>query len=355
MTEPSGARFPRGNVTVLVRPRSRALAGGRITSSGSIPSASNRRSRRRLRRSLESQASSTAPTGFKVAVRADSSIRPRSRRCDHDLRHTAGQIGADGGVIGRAVGQNAHEPGDAEVDLVPVLDRGPGQPRRERDGGNVQEQVGRASERGVDRHGVVHGLRGENLLEGNALLHLVPKHAGRPSRHVLPDRLARGSQGRVRHGHAECLGHDLRGGGGAEELAAATGRGAGPATQLGGLLEAQLSMHEPHADRLDLAGVLAPFGRQGNASGDDQGRQGRSNRPGPSSWRAGPCRRWPRPGAPGAGAEIGSAGAGRWRRRCGTAGCPSCPSCPESARRTGRKPSPENGSPPSRRSSFAAS
>ena len=42
MTEPDGARLPLGNVTVLVRPRSRARSGGMMTLSGSMPSWSRR-------------------------------------------------------------------------------------------------------------------------------------------------------------------------------------------------------------------------------------------------------------------------------------------------------------------------
>ena len=52
MTAPSGARLPRGNVTVLVRPAARACDGFMITVSGSTPSRSCSRSRRRRRRVL---------------------------------------------------------------------------------------------------------------------------------------------------------------------------------------------------------------------------------------------------------------------------------------------------------------
>ena len=55
----------------------------------------------------------------------------------------------------------------------------------------------------------------------------------------------------------ERLGDDLRGGRRAEELAAAAGRRAGAAAELGGLLERDLAVGEARADRLDLAGVLA--------------------------------------------------------------------------------------------------
>ena len=49
----------------------------------------------------------------------------------------------------------------------------------------------------------------------------------------------------------------LRGGGGAEELAAAAGRGAGAAAHLGRLFQRDLAVREAGADGLHLAGVLA--------------------------------------------------------------------------------------------------
>ena len=47
--------------------------------------------------------------------------------------------------------------------------------------------------------------------------------------------------------------------------------------------------------RLDLAGVFAFGRRQGDTAGHEHAGQIGSCPPGPSSWRAGPCRRWPRP------------------------------------------------------------
>ena len=67
----------------------------------------------------------------------------------------------------------------------------------------------------------------------------------------------------------EGLGDDLRRGGGPEELAAAAGAAAGPATELGGLGQRQLAVGEAGPDRLDLAGVLAVAGRQRDAAGDE--------------------------------------------------------------------------------------
>ena len=55
----------------------------------------------------------------------------------------------------------------------------------------------------------------------------------------------------------ERLGDDLGGRGGPQELAPAARGAAGPAAELGRLLQRQLAMGEAGADRLHLAGVLA--------------------------------------------------------------------------------------------------
>ena len=73
--------------------------------------------------------------------------------------------------------------------------------------------------------------------------------------------------------HAERFADDLRGGGGAEELAAAAGRGAGAAEDFGGGFESHLAVGEAGAGGLDLAGVFAFFGEQGDAAGNQHAGQ----------------------------------------------------------------------------------
>ena len=71
----------------------------------------------------------------------------------------------------------------------------------------------------------------------SALLQL--QHGARGAAgHIEPDRLAGRRQRRVRQRQAQRFADDLRRGGGAEELAAAAGRRAGPAAQVGRLLQA---------------------------------------------------------------------------------------------------------------------
>ena len=92
--------------------------------------------------------------------------------------------------------------------------------------------------------------------------------SGGSAGHVAPDRLARGGQGSVRERDPQGLGDDLRGGRGAQELAAAAGAGTGPATELGCLGQGELAVGVACADRLDLSGVFTVAGRQSHAAGN---------------------------------------------------------------------------------------
>ena len=118
--------------------------------------------------------------------------------------------------------------------------------------------------------------------------------AGGAAGHVEPDRLAGGRERGVRQREAERFADDLRGGRGAEELAAAAGRGAGAAAHLGGVFERDLVLGEARADGLHLAGVLAVFGQQRDAAGDEHAGQRPAGGERHHHRRAGPCRRWRR-------------------------------------------------------------
>ncbi len=95
----------------------------------------------------------------------------------------------------------------------------------------------------------------------------------RSPRHVEPDRLAGRRQRGVRQRQAERLADDLGRGRRAEKLAAAAGRGAGPAAHLRRLLQRDLAVREAGADGLDLARVFAVRRWQGDAAGDEHARQ----------------------------------------------------------------------------------
>ena len=64
---------------------------------------------------------------------------------------------------------------------------------------------------------------------------------GAAAGHVEPDRLTRRGQGRMRQRHAQGLAHDLRGGGRAEEMAAAAAGRAHVAADLGRLFQRDLA------------------------------------------------------------------------------------------------------------------
>ncbi len=141
------------------------------------------------------------------------------------------------------------------------------------DGGDVEQQIGGAAEGCVDDHGVVDGGVGEDVLSAEVQLAQAEDGAGGAAGGVEPDGLAGGAEGGVREGEAEGFGDDLRGGGGAEELAASAGCGAGAAADLGGVFEGDLMLGVACADGLDLAGVFAVFGKQCDAAGDEDAGQ----------------------------------------------------------------------------------
>ena len=128
--------------------------------------------------------------------------------------------------------------GTLAIDRGPVVHGGAAESGGVGDGGEVQKQVGGSAERGVDDHGVADGAVGEDVAGAKSAALELEQGAGGARGHVEPDGLAGGRERGVGERHAEGFADDLRGGGGAEELAAAAGRCAGAATQLGGFLQA---------------------------------------------------------------------------------------------------------------------
>src|SRR3981189_1087916 len=136
------------------------------------------------------------------------------------------------------------------------------------DGGDVKEEISGAAEGSVDDHGVVDGGVGEDLGCADVELAEAQDGAGRAARGVEPDALAGGAEGGVGQGEAEGFGDDLRGCGGAEELAASPGCGTGAAAYLGGVFEGDLVLGVACSDGLDFARVFAVLWKQCNAAGD---------------------------------------------------------------------------------------
>ena len=72
------------------------------------------------------------PSGSPVTVRTPVVEQAEVAEVEHHLGDPAGEEGADGRVVVRAVRQDADEPGDPAVDRLPVLDRRPRRGRRRR-------------------------------------------------------------------------------------------------------------------------------------------------------------------------------------------------------------------------------
>ena len=77
----------------------------------------------------------------------------------------------------------------------------------------------------------------------------------------------------MREGQTQGLGHHLRGGRSPQKLTAAAGRAAGPASQVGRLVQRDQSMRESGTEGLDGASIFAALGRQRDAAGNQHGRQ----------------------------------------------------------------------------------
>ncbi len=230
MTEPSGARLPRGKQTVLVIPRWRARAGERMTSLGSTPS----HSRSRWRSSLATLALLPGVQHFAQRTAGDGQHlqieQARFAQMQHHFGHSAGQKHAHRGMSDRPVRQGIDKARDAAVDVVPIFDRRPPQAGGMGDGRHVQQQIGRAPASGMDDHRVADRGLAQNGRERHLALGQVRQCPRAAASHVDPNRLAAGGQGRVRQRHAERLADDLAGGRRAEKLATAARAGTSLAT-----------------------------------------------------------------------------------------------------------------------------
>ena len=122
-------------------------------------------------------------------------------------------------------------------------------------------------------HRVLDRRVGQDVLHRDAALLERHQRTRRAARHVEPDRVARGRERRVAERHAERFADDLRGRRGAEELTAAAGRCAGATAEFGRLLERELAVDEPHANRLHPSGIVAFEREERDAAGDEHAGQ----------------------------------------------------------------------------------
>ena len=176
-TEPSGARLPRGNTSVLVRPRARACVGREddLVGDDAVPLPQELAEAAppfRLLPPVQVLAERQAGDGEDARVE-----QAQAPQVQHHLRHAAGQEDPHRGVRHGTVRQDADQPRHAAIDGDPVLHRREREPGRVRDRGNVQQQVGRAAEGGVQHHRVAEAGRGQDVAHG-----ALPARPGRRAR-----------------------------------------------------------------------------------------------------------------------------------------------------------------------------
>jgi hypothetical protein len=127
ITAPSGARLPRGNVTVLVRPRARPL--GRHDHLVGIDAIACREQIAQLCAPLRAlppvQHCAQALAGHRQRLFVQ---HAQPAQMQHDLRHAAGQEDPHGRMIARPVGQHIDQPRHAPVDRDPFFERWARQP-----------------------------------------------------------------------------------------------------------------------------------------------------------------------------------------------------------------------------------
>ena len=186
-TEPSGVRLPWGKQTVAVRPRARALAGAMITSSGSMPSRSCRFLRSAWRRGLCSHqlrlSSSVWPgDGFDFGVE-----QAGSSQVEHHFGEPSCEEDLDCSEIARAVGQGIDQARNFAVHVRPVRGDRAFQSGGVGDGGQVEQQIGGASECGVGDHGVFERGLGEDVVGSEPELVQAQKCLGGTTCGVKPD------------------------------------------------------------------------------------------------------------------------------------------------------------------------
>src|SRR5258706_719790 len=115
----------------------------------------------------------------------------------HHFGYSAGEEDANRRVADWAVGQRIDEAWDAAVDVDPVVNTGTSEAGGVGDGGDVQEEVGRAAECGVDGHGVADRGGSEDVVGFDAALFEILQGSGGAGGDVEPDGLAGGSEGGV--------------------------------------------------------------------------------------------------------------------------------------------------------------
>ena len=240
-----------------------ARAGGRMTSSGSTPSRSDKQ-RAHARAPLRGRppVEHVARAARRSPSARDSSSSPERTQVQHDFRNRPGEEHANGRM--RPVGQRVHETRDAAIDVEPVGDRrtcadrphGP-RPARAAAGSWIHRRP----------HATTIALRTAAAV---TMSRVARPEAPLPGDSAVRSARAMSSQTGWPEGASALCGTAIPSASATtwdvaavpEELAAAARRGTGAASERGRLFERHLPVREPCAERLHGPGVLAIVGRQ---------------------------------------------------------------------------------------------
>ena len=227
-------------------------SGDMITSSGSTPSRSReaaREARRGARTTPTRRAARRASCRSTVSTLVSSS--PARRRCSITSGHAAGQEHLHGRMIARPVRQRVDEARHLPVDVGPVAAVGRRRPAACAIAGRCRIRFVDPPNAACDDHRVAQRGVGEDVAHRDAALLRAPS-APCAERRAMSSQIGwpDGASAEWPSDMPERFADDLRRRGRAEELAAAAGRRAGAAAEIGGFLERDLAVHEAHADRL---------------------------------------------------------------------------------------------------------
>ena len=243
-----------------VRPRERARSGAMMTSSGSMPSWSMEILAQGVAAGavlppVEAGVEGFAGDGFYCGIEESGAAQ-----VEHDFGESSGEEDLDGGEVARAVGERVDQAGTWRLMCAQSAATGRLSPA-------AWAMAGRCRRRLVDppkaawttmafsTEAWVRMSECRGAIDAGAGWRVAERRAASSQMGC-----AGGGERGVGQGEAEGFGDDLRGGGGAEELAAAAGCGAGAAADLGGVFEGDLVLGEAGADGLDLACVFSVFG-----------------------------------------------------------------------------------------------
>src|SRR4030095_16825908 len=106
---------------------------------------------------------------------------------EHYFRYATGHEYLDGRMANGSIGEGVDEARRLAIYLFPVVNGRSAHASGKSNCWDVQQEVCRAAERGVDEHGVAKGGVGENVTHAHAALIKPHQRSGRSTGHVEPD------------------------------------------------------------------------------------------------------------------------------------------------------------------------